>query len=86
MDIFEASDYDFLLSRRAKKTIAFALLIGVAWIPPVRNWYFGQIQHHAEHLTREFVGRIFPGLPEPTPPSPTKPLAEGPAPVRQMAS
>ena len=36
MDIFEASDYDFLLSRRAKKTIAWALLIGVAWVPPVR--------------------------------------------------
>jgi hypothetical protein len=36
VDIFDASDYDYLVPRRAKKTIAWALLIGVAWVPPVK--------------------------------------------------
>lgn len=29
MDIFDASDHDFVLPRRAKKALAWALLIGV---------------------------------------------------------
>jgi len=70
VDIFEASDYDFLLSRRARKTIAWALFIGVACVPPVRSWYFGQVQHHAQHITREFMSRMLPNAPEPTPPAP----------------
>lgn len=86
MDIFEASDLDFLLSRRAKKTIAWALLIGVAWVPPVRSWYLGQIQHHAEHLTREIMSRILPAAPDPTPPEPHKPAREARNPVRPPAS
>lgn len=86
MDIFEASDYHFLLSRRAKKTIAWALFIGVAWVPPVRSWYFGQVQHHAEHLTREFMSRMLPNAPESTPPAPITPVGEAPGPVGQPAS
>lgn len=58
MDIFDASDYDFLLPRRARKAIGLALIIGVALVPPVRNWYVGQIEHHAEHITREIVSKL----------------------------
>lgn len=41
---------DFFLPRRARKEVGWALLIGVAWLPPVRIWYVGQVPDHAEHV------------------------------------
>lgn len=58
MDIFEASDFDFLLPKRTRKWIAVALMSGVALLPPVRDWYTGQIEHHAQHITREIQDRL----------------------------
>ena len=57
MDIFEASDYDFLISRRIRRAAAWALILGIALLPPVRDWYLGQVQEHASHLTEEIMGR-----------------------------
>lgn len=76
MDIFDASDYDFVLPRRAKRVIAWALLIGVAWVPSVRGWYFEQAQRHAKHVSRELISRIFPSAPGTTTPAPTKTVPE----------
>jgi hypothetical protein len=58
VDIFDASDYDFLLPRRVRKAIGLSLMIGIALVPPVRVWYVGQIEHHAEHITREIVSTL----------------------------
>jgi hypothetical protein len=55
VDLFDASDYDFLLSRPARKTIALVLMIGIAFVPPVKRWYIGQIEHHAQHIMRDFM-------------------------------
>jgi hypothetical protein len=62
MDIFDASDFDFLVPRRVRKTIAVGLLMGLAFVPPVQHWYVDQIQRHAEHLTRSIVKQLTPTL------------------------
>lgn len=58
MDIFEASDYDFLVSRRIRRVAASALIIGIAFLPPVRYWYLGQVEDHTSHLTRELMSSL----------------------------
>lgn len=60
VDIIDASDYDFLLPRRFRKLAAFAFVMGVAFVPPVQRWYLSQIEHHAEHVTEEFIASITP--------------------------
>jgi hypothetical protein len=65
VDIFDASDYDFLLSRRTRKRIALALVIGIAFVPSVKSWYLGQIERHAEHITQEVQDRLTPDVVEP---------------------
>lgn len=78
MDIFDASEYDFLLSRRARKTIGLALIVGVAFVPPVQRWYLGQIEHHAQHIARELTSQLTPDMSEP----PTRELSQEPTPRR----
>lgn len=63
VDIIDASDYDFLMPRRWKKRIAAALMVGVAFVPPVQRWWLDQIEQHAEHLTRELVARFLTDVP-----------------------
>lgn len=70
MDIFEASDYDFLLSRKAKKAFALILLVGVACVPSIRRWYLDQVEHHAQHISREVMSRLSPATSDSTPPEP----------------
>lgn len=67
MDIFDASDYDFVLSKRARRRIALALVIGIAFVPSVKSWYIGQIERHAEHISREVQDRLTSDLDEPPP-------------------
>lgn len=72
MDIFDASDYDFLLSKRARNAICLALVIGLAFVPPVKSWFVGQIEHHAEHVTREFMRQLAPVTFVPSPREPSQ--------------
>ncbi|MGN6576397.1 MAG: hypothetical protein ACTHKG_11975 [Nocardioides sp.] len=65
MDIFDTSDYDFLLSKRTRKRIALALVIGIAFVPSVKSWYLGQIERHAEHITQDVQDRLTPDVLEP---------------------
>ena len=58
MDLFDASDYDFLVPRRARRVIAWALVAGIAFVPPVQRWYLGQIEHHAQHITRDLLSQF----------------------------
>lgn len=67
MDIFDASDYDFVLSKRARRRIALALVIGIAFVPSVKSWYMCQIERHAEHISREVQDRLASDLDEPPP-------------------
>jgi hypothetical protein len=60
VDIIDASDFDFLLPRGLRKVLVVALLVGVAFVPPVQRWYLGQIEHHAQHLTREISNIVIP--------------------------
>lgn len=60
VDIIDTSDYDFLLPRRLRKAVAVGLLVGVAFVPPAQRWWIDQVNHHAEHVTREFVARFYP--------------------------
>ena len=64
MDIFEASDYDFLVSRRIRRMAAWSLMVAIALLPPVRDWYLGQVQEHAAHLTEEIVSLLTKGTSE----------------------
>lgn len=70
MDFFDASDYDFLLSKRTRKRIALALIVGIAFVPPVKSWYIGQIERHAQHITQEVQDQLTPDIVKP-PPEPT---------------
>lgn len=70
MDIFDASDFDFLLSKRCRKWAGLALVIGIAFVPPVKSWYFGQIERHAQHITQEVQDQLTPDIVKP-PPEPT---------------
>jgi hypothetical protein len=65
VDIFDASEYEFLLSRRAREAIGLALIIGIAFVPPVQRWHLGQIQHHAQHFAREVTSQLTPNTSEP---------------------
>ena len=67
VDISNASDYDFVLSQRARRRIALALVIGIAFVPSVKSWYLGQIERHAEHISREVQDRLASDLDEPPP-------------------
>lgn len=71
MDFFDASDFDFLLSKSTGKRIVLALVVGIAFVPPVRSWYIGQIERHAEHITQEIQDHLTPDVvgphAEPTP-------------------
>lgn len=69
MDIFDASDFDFLLPRSVRKFVALSLLVGVAIVPPVQRWYMGQIEQHAQHITRNLIKQLTPKLPAPKAPS-----------------
>jgi hypothetical protein len=71
VDIFDASEYDFLLSRRARKAIGLALIIGIAFVPPVQRWYLGQIEHHAQHIAREVTSQLTSNTSKPPPPEVT---------------
>lgn len=73
VDIFDGSDYSFLLSRRVRKAVAVGVLLGVAFVPPVQRWYISQIQQHAQHITRTFISQLAPD----TPPS-MKPQSQAP--------
>ena len=39
----------------AVNEIVLVLMIGIAFVPPVKRWYVGQIEHHAQHITRDFM-------------------------------
>lgn len=60
MDFFDARGYDFMLSRRARKTIVVMLMLGLAFAPSVRTWFVGQSQRDAEHVTRKFIRQLTP--------------------------
>lgn len=62
MDLFDAADCDFLMSRRTRRRIALALMVGIFVVPAVRSWYIGQIERHAEHVTREIQDLLIPEL------------------------
>ena len=74
MDLFDASDFDFMLSKRSRRRIALALMIGIAFVSPVKGWYLGQIERHAQHITREIQGRLTPEVSEPPPPPAHDPM------------
>ncbi|KQW45064.1 hypothetical protein ASC77_19985 [Nocardioides sp. Root1257] len=80
MDVFDASDFDFLMPRRIRKLLALALMLGIVVVSPVRDWFVGQVERHAEHLTREIQDLVIPELPPvtPTPPE-SQPVDRAPA-------
>ena len=67
MDIFDANNYDFVLSKRTRRRLALALVMGIAFVPSVKSWYVGQIERHAEHITRELQDGLTPDVEEPSP-------------------
>jgi hypothetical protein len=62
----------FLLSKRARKAIGVALMIGLAFVPPVKGRFVGQAEHHAEHVTRESMRQFAPGTSVPSPRVPSQ--------------
>lgn len=44
-------------------------MIGILAVPAARNWFLSQVEHHADHVTREFQ-HLVPD-PAPVPPTPT---------------
>ena len=64
----------------------FALIIGIAFVPSVKSWYIGQIERHAEHISRELQDRITPDLEGPPKSSPAESAALAPASLRLRAN
>jgi hypothetical protein len=60
VDIFDASDYDFLLSKRLRKAMGLALVIGLTFVPPLKSWFVDQVEHHAEHVSRKLMRQLAP--------------------------
>lgn len=58
VDFIDATDYDFLLPRPLRRFIAFALVAGIAFVPPVQRWWLDQIETHAAHVARDFAARF----------------------------
>ncbi|MDQ6525134.1 hypothetical protein RB608_16050 [Nocardioides sp. LHD-245] len=73
MDVFDAADYGDLLPRRLLRCIGWGL-VGFAILAPTpfQDWYIGQAQQHAAHLTEEFVDLMPPPPSQPTAPPTNK--------------
>ena len=71
VDLIDASEYDFLLPKRLRRGIAIGLLVGLATVPSVREWFVGQVVLHAQHTAQEIIDDLvapdLEGL-SPTPP------------------
>lgn len=68
VDLFDARDFDCLLSKRSRNFVTLALMIGIAFVPPVKSWYLGQIERHAQHITSEVQRHLTPELSKPSSP------------------
>lgn len=55
MDIFDVSDSDILLPRRSRRVVGLALVIGIAFVPAVHQWFLDQVMVHAQHVAAEIA-------------------------------
>lgn len=70
MDLFDGEPYVSLLPRRLVKFGGFALLIALAVIPSVRDWWIDQAVKHATHEIQPlFNAMLHPAQPSPSAPS-----------------
>lgn len=78
MDLFDGEPYLSLLPRRIVKVAAFALLIALALIPPVRQWWVDQAVKHATHEIQPLINDLLRQT-EPSPPdrAPSNPAQGG---------
>jgi hypothetical protein len=74
MDLFDGEPYVPLLPRRLVKFGALALLIALALIPSVRDWWIDQAVKHATHEIQPLINDMLP-QPElsPSAPGPSTP-------------
>lgn len=61
MDVFDAADFRGLLPKKLLLWLGVAVL-AFALLAPTRfqDWYVGQAQQHAQHLTEQFVEIMIP--------------------------
>jgi hypothetical protein len=77
MDLFDFTDYLPLLSRRVRDAIVVAVAVGVVFVPPVREWFAGQLMQHAGDVSRKFREAIQPAVPAIDPKQQVRPSRQG---------
>lgn len=70
MDLFDAAEFGDLLPKKLLRWIGIGM-VAFAVLAPTRfqDWYLGQAQEHAEHLTEQFVEIMTPATDPPTTPA-----------------
>jgi hypothetical protein len=63
MDLFDFTDYMPLRSRRVRDAIVGAVALGIVFLPPMREWFAGQVTEHAKEVSRKLVDEIQPAVP-----------------------
>lgn len=58
MDLFDGEPYLPLLPRRLVRVAALGLLIALAFIPPVRQWWIDQAVKHATHEIQPLINDL----------------------------
>jgi hypothetical protein len=65
MSVFDAEPYLGLLPRKVTRALAWGVLAFALLFPTTfQQWYMGQIQDHADHLTKQFL-KVVPANVEP---------------------
>lgn len=68
--MFDAADFSDLLPKKLLRWIGIGVVAFAALAPTrFQDWYIGQAQQHAEHLTEELVDIMMPSTDPPIAPA-----------------
>ena len=70
MDVFDGEPYTELMPRWLRRSIGWALLLSLAFIPAARDWIVGQAQQHVVHEMQPLLDNLVE-LSEPSTPAGT---------------
>jgi hypothetical protein len=72
MDLFDGEPYADLMPRPLRRSLGWALLISIVFIPAARNWILDQAQQHVVQEVRPLLNQLAE-LPESSPPASNHP-------------
>lgn len=59
MNFFDVAPWGDLLPRKLRRFLGVALMLSVAFLPPVQTWWMGQVEEHAKDRATRIVEIVF---------------------------